>query len=365
MFHIGEAIKIKVKEISILYLYSKQRNLRMITDITFIENQIKNLDEKIAKTKQDNSLCNTRAKLKNDLDHLYRSRAYGNYIRSRAKWIEEGEKSSSYFLGLEKGYQTNNVMYKVKCPDGNTITNPSGILKEREKFYSDLYKSKSPQKTNIDLYLQNCPIPKLTDTDSIHCENLITKEECEKAIKQMKANKALGLDGLSVEFYRVSWSEISDILVDSYREAFNSGKLSNSQNLSVLSLLYKKGDRHLLKNYRPISLSNVNYKILTFVLANRLQHVISKIVSTDQTGYIKKRYIGTNIRKILDTIEYTDKTGQSGVLLQLDFEKAFDSVEWSFRFHTLDKFNFGPNFIKWITIIYQNPMAIVKSECIF
>ena len=75
-------------------------------------------------------------------------------------------------------------------------------------------------------------------------------------------------DGLSVEFYRVFWSEISDILVDSYREAFNSGKLSNSQNLSVLSLLYKKGDRHLLKNYRPISLSNVDYILFYSILQN-------------------------------------------------------------------------------------------------
>ena len=91
------------------------------------------------------------------------------------------------------------------------------------------------------------------------CEGTVTLNECEKANKIMKNNKSPGSDGLTFEFYQYKafWPDIADILVDSFNEAFTMGDLSYSQNLSILSLIYKKGDRANLKNYRPISLTNV------------------------------------------------------------------------------------------------------------
>ena len=124
----------------------------------------------------------------------------------------------------------------------------------------------------------------------------------------MKGNKSPGLDGLSVEFYKTFWPEIGNLMVESFNEAFQSNRLSDSRNVSVLSLIFKKGDPSNIKNYRPISLSNTDYKLLAHVLANRLHTVLHKIMSTDQTGYIKKRYIGTNIRKIIDTVDYLENT---------------------------------------------------------
>ena len=143
----------------------------------------------------------------------------------------------------------------------------------------------------------------MNETDKIICEGKITKFECDAAMKLMKENKSPGLDGLSIEFYKTFWPELANIVIDSFNEAFEDGKLSESQNMSLLSLIFKKGDRTLLKNYRPISLTNVDYKILAFVLALRIQKTIHNVISCDQTGYIRKRFIGTNIRKILDVIE--------------------------------------------------------------
>ena len=94
----------------------------------------------------------------------------------------------------------------------------------------------------------------------------------------------------------------------------------------------------------------------------RLQKVITKIISTEQTGYIKKRFIGTNIRAILDVCENIEANNSAGILLLLDFEKAFDSVEWTFLFSTLKKFNFGKEFIQWIKILYTGPKAIIKNN---
>ena len=124
-------------------------------------------------------------------------------------------------------------------------------------------------------------------------------------------------------------------MVESFNEAFQSNRLSDSWNVSVLSLIFKKGDPSNIKNYRPISLTNTDYKLLAHVLTNRLHNVLYKIISTDQTGYIKNRYIGTNIRKIINAVDYLESTKKTGILLMLDFEKAFDTVEWSFLFQTI------------------------------
>ena len=188
----------------------------------------------------------------------------------------------------------------------------------------------------------------------------MTNQECKYALNSMETNKSPGLDWLTVEFYRTFWDILSQLLIDSYNEAFWDGSLSDSRNIVVMSLIFKKNDRSDIKNYRPISLANIDYKIL----ANRLQNVLSKLISHDQTGYVKGRFIGFNIRKTLDVIDYLKKHNKSGLLLLLDFTKAFDTVEWDFILKTLDHYNFGEvgeEFIRWIMILYSNPSAIVRN----
>ena len=159
------------------------------------------------------------------------------------------------------------------------------------------------------------------------------------------------------------WKDIGNIVLESYQYAFDKNTLSIEQRRGILNIIPKKEkDIRLLKNWRPISLLNTDYKILTKVLSNRLQKVIHKLISTDQSGYIKNRYIGYNIRSINDIINYTHLTKTPGILLQLDFEKAFDSVSWNFLHQCLDHFNFGPSFKKWIKIIYTNPESCTTNN---
>ena len=90
--------------------------------------------------------------------------------------------------------------------------------------------------------------------------------------------------------------------------------------------------------------------------------MIDKLISKDQSAYIKGRYIGDNARLILDIFEYCTENNQIGLFLFLDFEKAFDSIEWNFLFKTLEKFNFGDNFIRWMKILYTNPLFRLKNH---
>ena len=114
----------------------------------------------------------------------------------------------------------------------------------------------------------------------------------------------------------------------------------------------KDKNRLFLKNWRPLTLLNVDYKILAKLLSNRLCKVLPHIINEDQTGYIKGRFIGCNIRQIEDAIIFTDLNNTPGIILTIDFEKAFDSINWNFIDKALDAFNFGPIFRGYIRTLY-------------
>lgn len=101
----------------------------------------------------------------------------------------------------------------------------------------------------------------------------------------------------------------------------------------------KNKDKTILENLRPISLLNVDYKILTKVLAKRLEKVLPKLINADQTGYVKGRYIGENIRLIQDLMFYTYNENLPGVAIFLDFRKAFDTIEWHYLKKVLTHLN--------------------------
>ena len=135
--------------------------------------------------------------------------------------------------------------------------------------------------------------------------------------------------------------------------------MSESQRIAVITLIFKKGDARLLANYRPISLTNTDYKILAFCLANRLQKVIKKIISSDQVAYVKDRYIGCNIRLVEDIYDLYERNDEGAALIMLDFQKAFDSLEWNFIYKALEMFNIGESFIHWIKTLYRDPQKIM------
>ena len=122
----------------------------------------------------------------------------------------------------------------------------------------------------------------------------------------MANDKTPGLDGFTTNFYKFFWPDRRKILHASYICSFEQGQLSSEQRIGVLSLIPKKEkDLRYLKSWRPVSLLATDYKILAKTLAIRLQEVITKLINTDQVGYIKGLYISQNVRTIEDIILYT------------------------------------------------------------
>ena len=113
---------------------------------------------------------------------------------------------------------------------------------------------------------------------------------------------------------------------------------------------------------RPISLRNTEYKIAAKAITKRLETALPLVINADQTGYTKgRRYIGENVRLIGDD-SYTAAKHLPGLAIFLDFEKAFDSIEWNFLFKALDKLNFGPDFKNWVQTFYYNITSCVTNN---
>ena len=181
------------------------------------------------------------------------------------------------------------------------------------------------------------------------CEGPLSLTELSNALKSLNLNRSPGLDGLTVEFYLHFWDVLAPILlrVATDSHCFLRGSLPDSMKGSVIRLIFKKcGDRKCLKNWRPISLLNVDYKIFSKVITSRMLKVLSFIIHPDQTCSIPGRSIFSKVTLLRDTLDYIERTNETPILVSLDQEKAFDNR--CFLLDLLIAVGFGPDFCRWI-----------------
>ena len=175
----------------------------------------------------------------------------------------------------------------------------------------------------------------------------------------MKSNKSPGIDGITVEFVKVFWRQLKYYIVN----AINCGCLTTSLRQCVITCLPKaKKDRSLIKNWRPISLLSVIYKLASGTIAERLKKTLNYVISDCQTGFIKGRYISESTRLIYDLLHTAEHKNIPGMLMLIDFEKAFDSLSWSFLYRVLKFFGYSENFIKWV---FNTEITAYIVQCVF
>ena len=201
--------------------------------------------------------------------------------------------------------------------------------------------------------------------ETVSCEGVVTECEVRNVLKQVGLNKSPGLFGLPDEVYlRMSHMFVS-ILTDVFNHWFAQGAILASITKGVITLLKKEG-RHVWEDqddYRPITLLNTELKILAQVLAKRLQLVISDLIGPEQNYVVMGRSIQDNlhlVRQILEGIE--DDT--EAALINLDQSKAFDRVDHRFLAAVLETAGFEPEFCKWISMLYHDPLAVMQAFAI-
>ena len=337
-----DEVKAHFKKVAITHSIRKIRNREKLET---------SLRQKL--TKLQNELhpdVNAISTIQQHLRELVTKRLEGAKVRSRASWLEEGEKPTRFFFNLEQTKQKQVTITKLKTTRGE-ITSQKDILQATADFYQKLYTDEE-----VDAETQTWFLEQLDRTLAHHaknsCEGPITRKELDEAVRKMNVNKSPGPDGLTTEFYLTFWHLIADDLVEAFNRAFEGERLSPTQTSSLLRLLFKKGDRNLLKNWRPISLLNTDYKLLATAIANRLRPTLPASIHPDQTCGIPERSIFDNTLRLRDMIHEANTRRNNLILVNLDQEKAFDRVNRKFLEKILIKMNYGPSFVQWIRTLY-------------
>ena len=357
-----ELLKVKIREKSIMY--SKIKSFEKRNRLASLYSDFNACEEKLATNPNCQRLLASRERTKTQIEIIEHERLKSYQLRSKIKYIADGDKNSKYFFNLEKSNAKAKLFPNIEHEDGRLITNQHDIRNTQREFYQKLYshERENPYLENdIDAFLRDSNVPSLTENETNSCEGEITIDEATKALKDMNSGSSPGPDGLSTEFYRFFWTELRDIVVNSFNKSFDTGSLSYTQTSAILTLIHKGKDlpKNKLQNWRPISLTNTDYKILAKCLANRVSKVITSIISEDQVGYIKGRNVSTTLRTIDDLIEYWNLKDKPGILLALDFQKAFDSISKKYMITAFKKFGFGPNLQKWVEVLFANTRSSI------
>lgn len=203
-------------------------------------------------------------------------------------------------------------------------------------------------------------LTELPEEASSFLDAVFREEEVVSAIGSFPSGKAPGPGGLPIEWYHQYSETLAPRLLQLYADCLQTGSLPLSFYEAHIVLLAKPDKDPLqCSSYRPISLLNMDFKILTKLLA-RLMLVLQHVVSPDQTGFMPKKATDINLRRVFTHTQLGPNTSSGGILVFLDLEKVFDPVDWNYMRVVLEVFGFGPQFRKWIDILYHCPTAAIK-----
>lgn len=305
-------------------------------------------------------LLNQAIAAKDALSKHQQTKIHGARIHSRINWLQHGDQGSKFVFNFLKQKQIKEAIDKLVI-NNQEVSNPACIFMAFVDYYSKLFSSEDSLEAEDNRFRCRPLIPTKLDSDDVMLILApISIEEIKGTIKALKDDKAPKPDGLSIEFYKANLSWISKDLFDLYNEAISVGSLSPEINKGIIKLLPKEGDKTLVKNWRPISLLNVSYKILAKILALRLAHILPKFVNSSQTGFIKGRYILENLITAWEAMDWGKCSHQNSALLLLDFEKAYDRVEWKFIIMMLQSFGFPPYFCKAVQTLLTDACAQIE-----
>lgn len=281
-----------------------------------------------------------------------------NLIYMKEKCWKKSLKSIKLLAWRVKQRRESNLIHAIRNSDGKTVIRTDRVVQVLHKFYSELYGGKPLEVERIGKFLKSVALPSLSVEHCASLDKEITAQEVLDTIKHLKSNTAPGRDGFSPEFYKAYRDVLAPYLSGIGNRILDFKDLPSSW-LESNIILFKKPERDSLNpgSYRPIALLNTDAKIITKLLANRLQKIIPLYIHADQTGFIPGRQLTDNIRRTLNVFHYAQQKQLSFVALSVDIEKAFDSVNTTYLMKTLQAMVFGNKSCNVISAFYSTPTA--------
>jgi hypothetical protein len=277
------------------------------------------------------------------------------------------EKITPFFMSLAKQPSSEAVLSDIRNDNGTDFIDCSEREKYITNYYTNVYKKVDNNLTNMNIesFLGDVAThpdvlnSKLSNAERDALDLPLSVVELDKALKKSKMNTAPGIDGISNRFIKKFWEYFRITLFKYSMECYNTGMLTDNFRSAKIRLIPKKGDLTNLKNWRPISLLNCFYKILSRAIAQRLQKFMDKLTGVCQKGYSGSKQCQEVLINIVDSISRLKAENKKGALVSLDIKKAFDSTSHRYLQLVYGFFNFGENFIRWLNLIGTNRRACI------
>ena len=289
----------------------------------------------------------------------------GVKIRSRIEEQLEGERVSSFLIKKQAEVKKKQYITKIKS-ESNILDNlEEGIILDNKdsielyicKYYKKLY-TDEPYDESLQTEFLELINNKLHESDIEHLQTEITENEIFIAIKDLSINKAPGIDGIPTEFYQNYWGIIKKEFVQVIKNVTKGTLLINEQRKAIITLIPKGGDLNILKSWRPKSLICCDVKVISKILANRMKPLMVDIISENQ-HCVNGRTITNCTTQIRDMLYYFGEKESTGAVINLDWEKAFDRVNWAFLLRVMKRIGFPEFIINWVITMHTN----IQSVC--
>ncbi|XP_009124577.2 uncharacterized protein LOC103849567 [Brassica rapa] len=304
-----------------------------------------NAEERISslRNKLDNAVTSTafsteeRNAIKDDLNQAYLEEEIYWKQKSRITWLRSGDRNTRYFHAVTKARRTRNTISSIQDEHGVIRKGHKEVAEVATTYFQNLFSS---EEINLNLYNEVFLgfTPRVTQDMNDDLTKPITEEEVQAALFDMGPHRAPGPDGFSAVFYQKFWSECKADIMEEIDKFFNTGELDQQHNHTNLCLIPKIYPPMGMKEFRPIALCNVSYKIISKILVNRLKTHLPNIISEYQNAFIPGRLISDNIvvaHEIFHSLKARKRQSNSYMAVKTDITKAYDRLEWKFLQETM------------------------------
>jgi hypothetical protein len=318
--------------------------------------QLRQIQQKIEIDPVTEALMNQEKEAQQHLQATLRREEEHWRLKSRNLWIKAGDSNTSFFHRQAQSRRKKNTVTTITSSTGQQIDTYDQIKAEAFQHYNTLYQQprEESMQEEVDSLLANIP-SLVSDAENNQLTQEITEEEMCKAAWSLEPDKAPGPDGFPIRFFRHFWDVIKRDLKKMLNYTLRKQKIGGATNSTFLALIPKDSNPSNFTRFHPISLCNSSYKILTKIIANRLNPLLPKLISENQTGFLRDKQITDNIVLVQEAIHSCRKNKTPGMVVKLDMENAFDRVKHSFLLSVLKAYGFSEHFINWLKACISNP----------